>query len=264
MEVPFSEMIALVAPRLEERDGYVAVWVDGSVKAPGVSVWPEEERDKAVAYAAAEADSYRTILAGYVVAKDSDGYRVYKASTYKDGHWWPQVRWEYPAYTRPLLPRFVIGARSRPSALAGRSLAQPANAPAPAAQKRCHLLWMDERTMMLPAKRNGEPIELWIRYTLASPGLSSDEIEVMDLKIDITLAQSSPAADILEGRFGRALTAGEAWSTRHNDSAIPYHWEVSGEAMSSLRHFLVRHCAIEGVLDTPPLGPRVRLSSLAG
>lgn len=85
MEAPFSAMIALVGPRLEERDGYVAVWVDGVAKAPGVSVWPEDERDKAAAYAVTQANLYQTMLPGYVVAKDSDGYRIYEVALKEEG-----------------------------------------------------------------------------------------------------------------------------------------------------------------------------------
>lgn len=122
---------------------------------------------------------------------------------------------------------------------------------------------MDERKTTIAATRNGEPNELWIRYTLASPGLSSAEVEVIDLEIEITLVHGRPASRVLEGRFGQALAAGESWSTEHNDSAIRYRWEVSAESMRSLRRFLVSHGAIEGELDTPPAGPRGRLSVLA-
>lgn len=123
---------------------------------------------------------------------------------------------------------------------------------------------MDERKTTIAATRNGEPSELWIRYTLPAPTIASSEVEVIDLEIQITLAYGNPSQKILDGRFGQALAAGEPWSTEHNDSATRYRWEVSAAAMRSLRRFLISQGAIEGELDTPPAGPRSRLSILAG
>ena len=119
---------------------------------------------------------------------------------------------------------------------------------------------MDERKTRLSALRDGEPVDLFVRYTLPMSALRSSEVEVIDLELGITLGYGSPAEKILDDGFGAALKNGDSWSARHNVLAVPHAWEIPAESMQELRGFLVAVEAIEGARAPEQRG---RFSSLA-